>query len=68
LLHDAWRIWSSAWSVSVGHAGILIIPHGTADRSARLINDFTLIYEARNHGEMHEYRSPTGWVQYSPPT
>lgn len=66
LLHDAWRRWTEAWSVSREHAGILLIPNSSPHVSyewlaQRLDEAVTLPLPLTN--ELYRWRTNRGWTR-----
>jgi hypothetical protein len=66
LLHGAWQLWSRAWGVSTGHAGILVVEHGSAQQIATTIADFFAHYPVdASRNALWRHRHATGWVKQS---
>ncbi|MBI4492717.1 MAG: DUF5615 family PIN-like protein [Chloroflexi bacterium] len=63
LLHLAWDMWARAWGVTPSHAGILILPHGDAADSARLLDEH-ISARPLLENRMYEYRGAAGWVPW----
>jgi hypothetical protein len=64
LLDDAWHVWTTRWGITEPHAGILILLHGSAGRSAQLLHEFSVAHPESIAGKMFGYRPSAGWVQY----
>ena len=64
LLHGAWLAWTAAWNVPHVHAGILILPHGHPEESARLLDEFAGMHGQTLPNGMYEYRKQFGWIAY----
>jgi hypothetical protein len=62
LLHDAWRRWFQVLSVSVVHAGILILPHGLPRQTVQLLEDF-LLSGLPLSNELYVWRPLSRWTQ-----
>jgi hypothetical protein len=55
VLHEAWRLWSTAWNISITHAGILVIPHGRLQEMALHIAGITQMNLSLDN-QLYEWR------------
>ena len=64
LLHNAWH----TWAMAVPHAGILVLPQGSAVLLAERLSTFALDHFAGSiEGQLHLYSSSRGVWELLPP-
>lgn len=61
LLHDAWRIWTAAWSVDWRHAGILVLPQPRPAEECMVLLSAFLAEGRPLTNEHYLWRPATGW-------
>jgi hypothetical protein len=69
LLHDAWRRWSAAWGVTIPHAGVLIVPHGSFRGPAGIAERVEAILDAGAAlaNELYIFDTQGGWTRHTLP-
>lgn len=63
LLHDAWLLWSSEWSVSARHAGVLVAPQRSTAPTELVAAEIHALITAGPAlaNELYEWRPGAGW-------
>ncbi len=65
VLHEAWRLWTADWNITMTHAGIVIIPHGRIREIAPHVSAITeMDLPLANH--LYEWHWQRGWLLYTP--